>query len=39
MSESPKMPALVIAVDESAINATRDIVALRRWPETLRWGG
>jgi protein TonB len=39
MSESPKMPALVVAVDEAAMNATRDIVALRRWPETLRWGG
>ena len=39
MSESPEIPALVGAVDESIINATRDIVALRRWPETLRWGG
>jgi protein TonB len=37
MSESPKMPALVVAVDEAAMNATR--VAVRRWPETLRWGG
>ena len=39
MSESPKMPALVVAVDEAAMNATREIVAVRRWPETLRWGG
>jgi len=31
------MPALVIAVDNAAMNATR--VAVRRWPETLRWGG
>jgi len=38
MSESSEMPALVGAVDEAAINATRDIVAVRRWPETLRWG-
>src|SRR5450830_1646395 len=37
MSESPKMPALVIAVDKAAMNATR--VAVHRWPETLRWGG
>src|SRR5664279_1978065 len=37
MSESPEMPALVAAVDEAAMNATR--VAVRRWPETLRWGG
>ena len=39
MSESPKTPALVGAVDEAAMNATREIVAVRRWPETLRWGG
>ena len=37
MNESPKMPALVIAVDKAAMNATR--VAVHRWPETLRWGG
>jgi protein TonB len=39
MSESPNKPALVVAVDAAAMNATREIVALRRWPETLRWGG
>src|ERR1700690_1116431 len=37
MSESPKMPAFVVAVDEASMNATRG--AVRRWPETLRWGG
>src|SRR5664280_2644811 len=37
MSESPEMPARVAAVDEAAMNATR--VAVRRWPETRRWGG
>jgi protein TonB len=37
MSESPEMPALVVAVDEASMNATRG--AVRRWPETLRWGG
>ena len=38
MSESPEMPALVVAADEAAaMNATR--VAARRRPETLRWGG
>ncbi len=39
MSESPKKPALVGAVDEAAMNATREIVAVRRWPDALRWGG
>ena len=39
MSESSKTPALVGAVDEAAMNAKREIVAVRRWPETLRWGG
>ena len=38
-SESPKTPALVGAVDEAAMNATREIVAASRWPEALRWGG
>ena len=38
MSESPEIPALVVAADEAAaLNATR--VRVRRWPETLRWGG
>ena len=39
MSESPEKPALVGAVDEAAMNATREIVAVRRWPDALRWGG
>jgi protein TonB len=37
MSESPKMLAFVVAVDEASMNATRG--AVRGWQETLRWGG